>query len=439
MKKSSNTTEHLGFKEICAVSLMLFAMFFGAGNMIFPPTLGAAAGENVFTALLGYVMGDAGLAILGIAAVSLVGQDLHDLGNLVGKKFAVVFALAIYLLIGPLFALPRTATVSFEITIVPFLSGESKLLASVIFTSIFFFLAYYLSRNPKKIVEIVGKILTPLLLFSIALIFITALLNPYGEIGQATGGYQDYPFFTGFIEGYNAVDGPAGLAFAAVVITAIRGIGLRSEKAIAKYTIISGFGSGVVLAIVYFALAYLGAHSGALGTFENGGQMLIAIANTTTGKIGVFLLSIAVLLACITTAIGLITAFGEYISVQYPRISYQAAILATTLFSLVISNVGLTTLIKFSLPVLLIIYPVTIIISLQAFFAKLVGNRRGFYWLGLLFTFIVSVILSLDSLNISLGFLSSFVQALPLYDAGVAWFLPAVVGSLLGLLIPAKK
>ena len=139
MKKSSNTTEHLGFKEICAVSLMLFAMFFGAGNMIFPPTLGAAAGENVFTALLGYVMGDAGLAILGIAAVSLIGQDLHDLGNLVGKKFAVVFALAIYLLIGPLFALPRTATVSFEITIVPFLSGESKLLASVIFTSIFFF------------------------------------------------------------------------------------------------------------------------------------------------------------------------------------------------------------------------------------------------------------------------------------------------------------
>ena len=438
MRKSSSNTERLSLKEISAVSLMLFAMFFGAGNMIFPPTLGAAAGENVFTALLGYVMGDAGLAILGIAAVSLIGQDLNDLGNLVGRRFAIIFSLAIYLLIGPLFALPRTATVSFEITVVPFLNGGSSLIASLIFTFIFFLLAYYLSRNPKKIVEIVGKILTPLLLFSIALIFIAALFNPYGEIGQATGGYLDYPFFTGFIEGYNAVDGPAGLAFAAVVITAIQGIGLRSEKAIAKYTIISGFGAGIVLAIVYFALAYLGAHSGSLGTFENGGQMLIAIANTTTGKIGVILLSIAVLLACLTTAIGLITAFGEFISTQYPIISYQAAIFATTLFSFVISNVGLTTLIQFSLPVLLIIYPVTIIISIQAFFAKLVGNRRGFYWLGLLFTFIVSVILSLDSLNISLGFLSSFVQALPLYDAGVAWFLPAIVGSLLGLLLPVR-
>ena len=437
MKNSSNT-ERLSLKEILAVSLMLFAMFFGAGNMIFPPTLGAAAGENVFTALLGYVTGDAGLAILGIAAVSLIGQDLNDLGNLVGKRFAIIFSLAIYLLIGPLFALPRTATVSFEITVVPFLNGGFGLIASLIFTFIFFSLAYYLSRNPKKIVEIVGKILTPLLLFSIALIFVSALINPYGEIGPSSGGYIDYPFFTGFIEGYNAVDGPAGLAFAAVVITAIRGLGLRSEKAIAKYTIISGFGSGIVLAIVYFALAYLGAHSTLLGSFENGGQMLIAIANTTTGKVGVILLSIAVLLACLTTAIGLITAFGEFISTQYPIISYQAAIFATTLFSFVISNVGLTTLIQFSLPVLLIIYPVTIIISLQAFFAKLVGKRRGFYWLGLLFTFIVSVILSLDSLNISLGFLSSFVQALPLYDAGVAWFLPAVAGSLLGLLLTSK-
>ena len=138
MKKSNSSTS-LGLKEITAVSLMLFAMFFGAGNMIFPPTLGAAAGENVVPAILGFVAGDAGLAILSIAAVCLVGNNINELGNLVGKKFSAVFALMVYLLIGPLFALPRTATVSFEIAVVPFLNGGSTLIPSLIFTAVFFF------------------------------------------------------------------------------------------------------------------------------------------------------------------------------------------------------------------------------------------------------------------------------------------------------------
>lgn len=437
--KKSNSSTRLGLKEITAVSLMLFAMFFGAGNMIFPPTLGAAAGENVIPAILGFVAGDAGLAILSIAAVCLVGNNINELGNLVGKKFSAVFALMVYLLIGPLFALPRTATVSFEIAVVPFLNGGSPLIPSLIFTAVFFLLAYYLSKNPGKIVQIVGKILTPLLLFSIALIFITALINPYGDITQATGLYAEHAFFAGFLDGYNALDGPAGLAFAAVVIISIRNFGITNEKSLAKYTIISGFFAGAVLAIVYFALAYLGAHSGALGTFANGGQMLHAIAQTTTGTIGVVLLSIAVYLACLTTAIGLITAFGEYISGQYDFIDYNKTIIATTLFSFAIANVGLSTLIKFSLPVLLIIYPLTIVVCLQAFCSKFVKNRRGFYWVGLLFTLIVSVVHSFDGMNITLGALTAFVTKLPFYDIGIAWLIPAIVGSLIGLLIPVKK
>ena len=439
MKKTNSSSDSLGIKEITAVSLMLFAMFFGAGNMIFPPTLGAAAEENVFAALIGFVFGDAGLAILAIAAVSLVGSNINDLGNLVGKKFSAVFALCVYLLIGPLFALPRTATVSFEIAVVPFLNGASKVIPSLIFTAVFFLLAYYLSKNPGRIVQIVGKILTPLLLFAIALIFITAVLNPYGDIGTATGNYAKHAFFAGFLDGYNALDGPAGLAFAAVVIISIRNLGIKSEKAIAKYTIISGFFAGAILAVVYFTLAYLGARSGALGTFANGGQMLNAIAQTTTGLLGVILLSVAVYLACLTTAIGLITAFGEYISTTYPRISYHATILAATLFSFAIANVGLSTLIKFSLPVLLIIYPVTIVVCVQAFFYKFVGSRKGFYWLGLLLTFIVSVVHSLDGMNITLGALTAFITKLPFYDIGIAWLLPALIGSVLGLLIPVKK
>lgn len=440
MKKSTSASEHLSFKNIAAVSLMLFAMFFGAGNMIFPPTLGAAAGENFIPAILGFVCGDAGLAILAIAAVSIIGNNVNELGNIVGKGFSVVFALCVYLLIGPLFALPRTATVSFEIAVIPFLNGGSTVIPSLIFTALFFLLSYFLSVNPGKIVNIVGKILTPLLLFSIALIFITAVIHPYGEIGQASGNYANHAFFAGFLEGYNALDGPAGLAFAAVVITSIRALGVNSKESLAKYTIISGFFAGAILAVVYFALAYLGAYSGSLGTFANGGQMLTAIAQTTTGTIGVFLLGIAVVLACLTTAIGLITAFGEFIANEYPKIGYKKTILVATIFSFAIANVGLSTLISISLPVLLIIYPVTIVISVQAFFAKFVQNRRGFYWLGLLFAFIVSVIYSFStSLNINLGVLTTFVELLPFYELGIAWLVPAIVGSILGLFIPVKK
>lgn len=439
MKKGFSMQETMSFRQISAVSLMLFAMFFGAGNMIFPPMLGAMAGENLFPAMLGFVAGDAGLAVLAIAAVTIVGNNLNDLGRLVGKGFASVFGLVIYLLIGPLFALPRTGTVAFELSIAPFLGGGSTLLPSLLFTAVFFGTAYYLSSNPNKIVYVVGQILTPTLLVAIALIFISALMNPYGTLGVPQGGYATNPFSTGFVEGYNALDGPAGLAFAVIVITAIQACGIRQPRQVAKYTIISGIGSAFLLAIVYFALAYLGGCSGALGSFANGGQMLTAIASTTVGKWGMALLGVTVLLACLTTAIGLITAFGEYVSNQYPQFSYHQVAIVTTLFSFAIANVGLSTLIKFSLPVLLIIYPVTIVLIIQAFFHHAIGQYKAVYWLGLFFALVVSVIQSLDGMGIALGSLTAMIVQLPLYEQGMGWLLPAVVGSLLGRLLPASS
>jgi len=429
--------DKLSLKQLAAVSLMLFAMFFGAGNMIFPPVLGAMAGENLIPAMLGFVAGDAGLAVLAVAAVTVVGNNLDEFGNIVGKGFSAVFGLILYLLIGPLFALPRTGSVAFEIAVIPFLTpGSSTFIPSIIFTAVFFGLAFYLSSNPNKIVDIVGKVLTPALLISIALIFGAALINPFGSVGAATGGYAANPFITGFIEGYNALDGPAGLAFAAIVITAVQAYGVRDKGKIAKYTIISGLGAAVLLAIVYYALAYLGACSGALGTFANGGQMLTAITSTTVGTWGVGLLGITVILACLTTAIGLTTGFGKYISEKYPSVSYKLVIIVTSLFSFAIANVGLSTLIALSLPVLLIIYPVTIVLIVQAFFHNQIGHHKGVYWGGVLCALFVSII---HSLGLNLGSVSELVAQLPLYSTGMGWILPAVVGSIIGWFVPVSR
>jgi len=425
-------------KDIFALSFMLFALFFGAGNMIFPPTLGSAAGENLLIATIGFILGDAGLALLAIIAVALAGTSLNRFGEIVGKRFSILFAWAIYLLIGPMFALPRTGTVAYELAMVPFV-GEGRGGFLLLFTAIFFGAAYYLSSNPKRIVTIVGKILTPLLLLSIGLIFLSAMMNPFGEIGSATGAYATNPFFTGFMEGYNALDGPAGLAFATLVIMAVRGFGVKNSRDITKYTILSGVIAGGLLGIVYYVLAYLGACSGSLGAFSNGGAMLSAIAQATLGQFGVVLLGVTVLLACLTTAIGLITSFGGFVSEEYPRISYRATAIATAFFSFAIANVGLNRLIGISLPILLIIYPVTIVLILMSLLRKQIGNRIGAYWLGLGAAFLASLVYSLDGMGIRLGVFTDFIAQLPWYELGVGWLPIAFVASIIGYFIPIRR
>ena len=276
----------LSIGKIISVSLMLFAMFFGAGNMIFPPMLGHLGGENFLQGVIGFVVTDAGLSVLGIAAIIFVGSHIDDLGKLIGPKFAVFLSLLVYLLIGPFFALPRTGTVSYEMAIIPLLGDNASLMTSVIFTAVFFGLTYVLCLNPSKLVDIVGKILTPVLLLSIAVIFVMSVVNPIGEIGAAQGDYAAIPFFKGMVEGYLALDGFAALAFAIVVINAIKNLGIEEPKNIAKYTLISGIFAAIALAVVYLALGYVGAQTSASMSFENGGQLLTAVTYTLLGGTG---------------------------------------------------------------------------------------------------------------------------------------------------------
>lgn len=431
----------LSIAQMLSISLMLFAIFFGAGNMIFPPALGQAAGGNFFQALLGFIVTDAGIAILGIAAVVLCGNTISDVANLVSKRFGLLLPLGVYLLIGPLFALPRTGSVSFELSLLPFLGeGANLTMYSFLFTGLFFAITYLLSSNPTKIVDIVGKILTPVLLGAIAFIFFGSLFNKdmmianqtFGEFQAASGNYVDMPFFQGMIEGYLALDGPAGLAFSIIVIQAIRELGVTDKKSIIKYTCICGLGAAFFLSIVYFALSYVGAITP--GTYANGGVLLTTITKQLFSTPGVIVLGIAVLLACLTTAIGLTTSFSDYLTSVYPKLKYKQVAFVVCVFSFIIANVGLTQLIKISLPILIMIYPVTVVLMVLSFFHTRIGNRRMVYVLGMVFAFLVSFFSGLDNAQLHFGIVHDWMAQLPFYNLGIGWILPAMVGALLGLL-----
>lgn len=427
--------EKLGTGKIISISLMLFAMFFGAGNMIFPPMLGYLGGESFFQGTLGFVVTDAGLSILGITAIVLAGTKLDDLASLVGPRFSIFVGMTIYLLIGPLFALPRTGTVSYEIAAIPFLGKDAGIVPSVIFTALFFGVTYILCLNPSRIVDIVGKILTPILLISIAVIFVVSVIHPVGEIGAPKGEYAETPFFKGMVEGYLALDGLAALAFAIVVINAIRDMGVTQSKSIVRYTLMAGILAGIGLGLVYLALGYVGAQTSMEETaFGNGGQVLASVVYRLLGTGGNAVLGLAVMLACLTTSIGLATSFSDYFHEIFPKVSYKVILTGVCVFSFAISNVGLTTMITFTLPALVMVYPPAITLVLLSFAKKMIGQKHEAYALGMFFAFIIGIFDGLKKAGISIGPLGEFVARLPFFDLGIGWILPAIAGCVIGML-----
>ncbi len=428
--------EKMSLPQIVSLSLMLFALFFGAGNMIFPPALGQASGEQVWPALAGFIFTDAGISVLGIAAIVLAGKSLADLSQKVGPRFAAVFAVVVYFLIGPLFAIPRTGSVSFELAMLPFLGeGASNQPYMALFTLGFFAVTLLLSLNPNKIVDIVGKVLTPVLILAIAVIGIGVFLHPLGPLGEATGDYVTMPFFRGLIEGYLALDGLAALVFALIVIENVQAYGVKSKRGIIKYSLLAGALAAIGLAVVYGILAYIGATSGSLGQFANGGQLLAAVTRHLYGSGGNVILGIAVIFACLTTSIGLTTSFGNYFHETYPRWSYRTIIVLVCGFSFLIANIGLTQLISVTLPVLIMVYPVTMVLVVCSFFDRFFHSEPAVYIGSMICAFAVSVVNGLETGGLSAGILSEWVRYIPFYELGIGWLIPAIVGALAGLAV----
>ncbi|EAZ83365.1 Branched-chain amino acid transport system carrier protein, partial [Bacillus sp. B14905] len=421
-----------------AVGLLLFALFLGAGNIIFPPLLGQQAGENITVAMIGFLITGVGLPLLAIVAVAKAGGDLQLLANRVSPAFGILFTSIVYLAIGPFFAVPRTGSVSYEIGIAPFLPEVMKdHWAPLFITSILFFaLILYLSINPSKLVDRVGKILTPALLLVILLLAVKSFISPMGEPGEAAGNYISSPFAEGFVQGYLTMDVLSALVFGIVILQALRDMGMKDKKKQVNTTIFAGVVAAIGLSFVYISLGHIGNTSiTAIGTSANGGDIIAKSAEVLFGSLGSIILSATILLACISTAVGLLTANAQFFHKLFPKISYKTFLIVFTIFSTAITNVGLSTIINASLPVLLIIYPIAMVLMVLSLADHFFKGGQIVYILALIPTFLVSLYDGLKQMKVEITSYENILQALPLYDQNLGWLVPAIVGAFIGFII----
>ena len=441
--------QKISFSTYAIIGTMLFGMFFGAGNLIFPIQMGQLAGTNFWPALIGFLVTAIGLPFMGILAFGLSGSHgLRDLAGRVHPLFGVVFAMALYLTIGPFFAIPRTATVPFVVGFEPYMNPAHGSLYLALFSFVFFAIVYYFSLNPAKIIDYIGKYLTPAFLVFLFILIVIAIVKPMGHFGKPTGDYSQLAFITGFKEGYNTMDALASLAFGIVVIHAIKGQGITDPRTIAKATWKSGIFAMVLMMLIYGLITYMGATSiSAIGTFDNGGLIFAAVAQHYFGSFGSILLAIIIVLACLKTSIGLITSCSEFFHSIFPKISYKLFVLLLCLVSLIIANFGLTNIIQYAVPVLMLLYPLAIVLIILALCSALFGHKQSVYASAMFFTFCVSFFDGYSTLVDSLpgatvpvfeSIKSFYMDTLPLYDIGLGWMLPAIIGALIGYFWPAR-
>lgn len=426
-------------KDLITFGLMMFSIYFGAGNLIFAPVLGQAAGENTFVAMLGFMTTGIGLPLLGITAIALCDGDYAPLfRKRTSPWFAAALLVLLYLIIGPLFAMPRSGAVSFEIGIRPFLSADNIALGQLIYTAIFFSAAHYLALTPSKIVDRVGKILTPALLIVLLILFVRAFQMPLGDILPATGNYIDAPFAQGFQDGYQTMDLLASIGIGALVANAIRLRGVTDSRAIGLTCLCSGLMTVILMTAVYGSLAYLGATSTAvLSHSENGGQLLSNAVGIFFGAGGNLLLAVIIGLACLTTTCGINSSAAMYFNRLFDgRITYERLLLLFNLVSFAISNIGLTQIIAITIPFLIAIYPLVIVFVIISLFDFYTGRHKAIYQYAVGFTLVFSVIDGLRVAGISSTALDALLAAhLPFYDITMGWVCPAIVGALVGFVV----
>lgn len=408
---------------------------------------GAAGRHPFWPALIGFLITAIGLPFLGIVAFGLSGSNgLRELAGRVHPIFSLIFAISLYLTIGPFFAIPRTATVPFVVGFEPYINPEYGALLLGIFSFVFFAIVYYFSLNPAKIVDYIGKFLTPAFLLFLFVLIVIAMIKPMGAFHEPSGDYRHLAFITGFREGYNTMDLLASLAFGIVVINAVKQQGISDKKEIAAYTLKAGVFAMTLMAVIYGLITYIGASSvSTVGMFENGGQIFAAVAQHYFGDYGAILLAIIIVLACLKTSIGLITSCSEFFHEVFPKISYKWFVLILCLVSFAIANFGLNNIIQFAVPVLMLLYPLAIVLILLTLSSSFFGNKRSVYVSAMIFTMCVSIFDGYSTLAASLpGASLSFFDAiiafysdyLPLYDFGLGWLLPAAIGMIVGLLWP---
>ena len=443
----------LTLKETVTLTSMLFGMFFGAGNLIFPAILGINAGSNIWSAFFGVFVTAVGIPMLAVVALGLSrSEGVVELSGRVSKGYSLFFCTLLYLTIGPLFAIPRCASTAFSVGAVKLLPAGHDGLFLALFSLVFFAIVLYFSLKPGGIMTWIGKWLNPVFLLFLAVLVIAALLRPITGVssvipaaGYETGGGA---FFRGFLEGYNTLDALAGLAFGIVVIDVVRSHGVTQPGDVARSTAKAGIFSCLFMGFIYLFITLISTQSAPVcASASNGGEVLGLIADHYFSAAGSVLLTAIVTFACLKTAIGLVTSCSKAFVDMFPKgPGYNQWAIIFSAVSFGIANFGLSSIVAWCVPVLMFLYPLAITLVLLALFGKAFGNRKGVYVWTTAFTLVAAIFDMIGAVsgmipgNALLSGLTSFAgEVLPLYSLGLGWVCPAAIGCILGLVVSRKE
>ena len=424
MNKKSN-------KDIIVFGFALFAMFFGAGNLIFPPYLGIITGPDWLISFLGFTFADAGLALLAVMAATKFEGDINRMFSRAGKKLGIAIGCADILCIGPLLAIPRTGATTFEMGIMPLFGDKIPVL---VFCVVFFAITYVLTIKPSKVIDIVGQFLTPVLLIALAVIIVKGVIDPLGPIVSEP--MIDGVVAEGIAQGYQTMDAFAAIALASVLVVSMNEKGYTETSDKIKAIIKSGAVACTGLALVYGGLCYLGA---TVSTFNGVDavqtQVIVDITQGVLGNVGKTVLAIAVALACLTTSIGLTSATGQYFTnLTNGKLSYKLIVTIVCVFSAAMASIGVGAIIKFASPILSVVYPPTIVMVVLALFNEKIENDNVFK-----FATYASLVVSILTVIQSYGVNVPVINSLPLASLGFNWVVPVVVCGIIGNFVGKNK
>ncbi|MCU6375153.1 branched-chain amino acid transport system II carrier protein [Morganella morganii] len=429
-------------KDMLVLGMMVFALFLGAGNIIFPPMAGYHSGTDWFSTSLGFIVTGVVLPFLTLITVAVKGRG-ERLSVDLPRWVSVTFWVALYLILGSTFAMPRVTNTAYELGFLPLGFVEKSTASHLTFAFVFNFVSLFFMLKQGTMISAIGKFMTPALLFLLVAVGIAVVRTPLSPINEPINQYVDFAFFSGIVDGYQTMDVLSAMAFGGIVARALASRGITSPQEVVVITIKAGLIAVGLLAALYICLFYLGATSDAVSqTATNGGQIFSRYVDALYGALGTWLMCGIVLLASMTTFVGVTSACADFFATFNPRLDYRFWVVVSTLLTTIVSTFGLDTLLRVTIPVLLLIYPTTVALVFLQFARRKMRNPRFTYG----FTVAVLVVMSaFDTLN-NIGLLSENMLAvlhrMPLFKEGIGWLLPGVIAFIIsfiaGNMRPAK-
>ena len=411
-------------KDILLTGFALFAMLFGAGNLIFPPMLGYETNSSWISTMLAFTITGVGFPFLGILSVSIVGNGIKDFANRVSPTFSKIFAIISILAIGPMLAIPRTGATAYEITFLH--NGMNNTIYKYIYLICYFGIVILFSLRASKVIERVGKILTPILLLLLFLIIVKGIF--FSGLSIKPDIYP-HAFKKGFLEGYQTMDTIASIAYAGIILKAIKNGRNLTQKQEFSFLIKAGLVAILSLALIYGGFALVGAKMHSVLVTNDKIELLVKTTSYLLGNYGNLVLAICVAGACLTTAIGLVATVGEFFS-SITSFKYEKIVIFTVIISFLLSILGVESIIRISVPILVFIYPVMISLIILNLFGKYIKNDYVYKGV-VLFTGIIGLIESLASIGITNTYTNSVLEILPFSDYGLTWLFPGLIGYIL--------